>query len=478
MRKWFVLSLGTVLSKRGVTQSFGSDNAVIITRGILEELQMYYGNDKYDERSKIAYELSKYVCEFGFKKLSEGVVQENGSILKVCADKDLPTYRSKVEELKMKTLEKQLIKVCLDLKTKIPKGEKVILVSRNPYVRMCAEDLGIEAQTFKDELSPEIPEQYAGRASVKVTTENLTKFFKTGELPAKVIKDLNPDIEFFENMFLVMKSDGNKSALGRIRGDKVVNLIHERKFPYGIIPKNVGQKFMLEALMMDEREAPLVIIKGPAGTGKTFLALAAGLQHVDEGKFPKKILISRSPTETGEKIGFLPGGESDKIGPYLRGAIDNLDNIYHPNERKADDMKVNKDDKGKGEKGKSKDNPRGEEIEAEAGSYFFKKGLIKAEAIGYIRGRTICETYIIIDEAQNLTPMEIKTIITRVGFGTKLVVMGDPAQIDRPGLNERNNGLSYASERLKILNGNSWQITMEDDESVRSELAKEAAKLL
>ena len=166
-------------------------------------------------------------------------------------------------------------------------------------------------------------------------------------------------------------------------------------------------------------------------------------------------MVSRSPTETGEKLGFLPGTEVEKIAPYMRGIKDNLRGLFK----------------------RDKEEPIDDKPLYEDGTSFFERNLIQAEALGYIRGRTIINTFMIVDEAQNLTPVEVKTILTRVGMGTKLVLIGDPEQIDRPGLDERTNGLSYASERMK---GQDicWQITFKDDESVRSELAKTAAMLL
>ena len=172
---------------------------------------------------------------------------------------------------------------------------------------------------------------------------------------------------------------------------------------------------------------------------------------------------------TGEKIGFLPGTEIDKISPYLRGIMDNITALNTKKDETTSEVSNFK---------KRKNNFGGsEKPEFDDGTFFFERNDIKAEAVGYIRGRSICDTYIIIDEAQNLSPVEIKTIITRVGTGTKLILLGDPAQIDRPELDERNNGLSYASERMKG-EKTCWQITMTDDESVRSELAKRASMLL
>ena len=148
--------------------------------------------------------------------------------------------------------------------------------------------------------------------------------------------------------------------------------------------------------------------------------------------------------------------------PYLRGVMDNLKALHQPKDKENKKKSFQK---------------FGEKPEYEEGATIFDMGYIKAEAVGFIRGRSICDTYIIIDEAQNLTPTEIKTIITRVGTGSKLILLGDPQQIDRPELDEKNNGLSYASERLKG-EPTCWQITLSDEESVRSELAKRASMLL
>lgn len=473
MRKHFILSTRTVVSKRNVTQSFGSDNTIIIPMAVLDEVQTKYAT-QHTERGKIAEELLKYLSDnYGIKKLHKGVIQPNGSFLKVTTNYSSEELNETVNETELTKIERRVLQTCVGIKKEVPADEPVILVSKNPLLRMKAELLGVKAQTFRDELLPEIHEQYTGRKEIFVSDEQINEFYKNKKIRIEdIIRDEKERKEVYPNMFIQMKGT-NGSAIGRVSGEYIVKLVFTDYHPYGVIPKNVGQRFMIEALMMDEEIAPFVIIKGPAGTAKTFLAIAAGLEQVEEqGKFPEKILISRSPTETGEKLGFLPGGESEKIEPYMRGVKDSIGNLYKRSYDETEPKSENVRKKGDRTSDKYDEKPQYED-----GMNLFERRIINAEAIGYIRGRTITDTYIIIDEAQNLTPVEVKTIVTRVGTGTKLVLIGDPAQIDRPELDERNNGLSYASERFKG-DEDCWQITMKESESVRSKLARKAAMLL
>lgn len=458
MKKCFVLSSRTLVSKRNATLGFDSDSMVVIPMAVIDELQTKYA-EHFDERGKIAREVLDYLWSFDTLDLKNGVVQENGSILRICHYLD-EQDNDVLGKMEVDKAQKALLQTCLYLK-KSEIEYQIILISPNTSLRMRAKMMGIESQNLKDELLPEVAEQYTGRANVFASKEQIDEFYAKKSISLDSIKKLNPKIQFWENMFLVMTNDVN-SALGRVKGNIILPLFYNKMQPYGVSPKNAGQRFMIEALMANWEEASLVIVKGPAGTAKTFISLACALEQVT-GKdigYQNNILISRSPTETGEKIGYLPGDEDEKMGPYMRGIYDNLAQLN------SGPYFMGKEHKGKNEK-----------PEIEDGHYFFETGVIKVEAIGYIRGRSTCDTYIIIDEAQNLTPVETKTIITRAGEGTKLILIGDPEQIDRPGLTERNNGLSYASERLK---GEPWcwQITMGELESVRSHMAKRASKLL
>ena len=215
---------------------------------------------------------------------------------------------------------------------------------------------------------------------------------------------------------------------------------------------------MQEALMQSAEKAPLVIIKGMAGTAKTFYALAVGLDKVYNcatGEY-RRIIISRPNAQFDDDIGFLPGDEQEKIAPLMRPVIDNLEQLLDSDEENRYENEMLLTD-------------RINEV--------FERGIIQTEALNFIRGRSIVKTYLIIDEAQNMTPNQIKGIITRAGKGTKIILLGDPRQIDRPFLDERTNGLSYAAKHMK---GSPlcWQITLSAEECERSALAMDAVKRL
>ena len=201
--------------------------------------------------------------------------------------------------------------------------------------------------------------------------------------------------------------------------------------------------------------APLVVVKGPAGTAKTFYALAVGLHKLLEGeeKEYRRILITRPNTQFDEDIGFLPGSEQEKIAPLLRPILDNLEMLVDSDEKLR--YKDERELRGKVDE-------------------LFDREIITTEAMNFIRGRSLTQTYLIIDEAQNLTPKQAKGIITRAGKGTKIILLGDPNQIDHPLLDERTNGLSYASEKMK---GSPFcfQVAMKLDECERSKLSGDAS---
>lgn len=257
-----------------------------------------------------------------------------------------------------------------------------------------------------------------------------------------------------DNRILKADQSSRKTHLGRFDGQRIVPLKYKKSHPYGVTPRNVGQYFLQEALMEDPDEAPLVIVKGMAGTAKTFYAVAVGLEKVynADKKEYRKILISRPNAQFDDDIGDLPGTEQEKISPLMRPIIDNLEQLIDSDE---------------------KERYRDEEELHGKTSELFERGIIEAEAMNFIRGRSFVNTYLIIDEAQNMTPKQVTGIITRAGKGTKVVLLGDPRQIDNPYLDEKTNGLSYASERMK---GSPlcYQVTLTAEECERSELALDA----
>ena len=295
--------------------------------------------------------------------------------------------------------------------------------------------------------------------------EEIFKDFKKKGVPVDQTYVLGEDGESYvpkleENQFVILKADqsAKKTQLGRVVNGVIRKLEFRKSAPYGISPRNAGQYFLQEALMQPAEKAPLVIVKGMAGTSKTFYSLAVGLEKLlnhPTGEY-RRILVCRPNAQFDDDIGFLPGDEQEKISPLMRPIIDNLEQLIDSSEeeRYQDEEEL----KGKVDE-------------------IFGRGIIQAEALNYIRGRSIVKTYLIIDEAQNTTPDQIKGIITRAGKDTKIILLGDPNQIDRPFLDERTNGLSYASEHMK---GSPlcWQITMTAQECERSALAMEAVRRL
>nr|WP_289695325.1 PhoH family protein [Enterocloster clostridioformis] len=331
-------------------------------------------------------------------------------------------------------------------------------------LRIKAQIIGIRAEDFITEQVSDRDEQYTGRCEVFIPEEDVKEFKKKGiPVDKAYISDESGGHscpQLWENQFLLLKADQSvkKTLLGRVQGDRIVPLEYKKIKPYGIGPKNSGQYFLQEALMQPADKAPLVIVKGMAGTAKTFYSLAVGLEKLlnnPTGEY-RRIIISRPNAQFDADIGFLPGDEQEKISPLMRPVIDNLEQLIDSNEEKRyeDEAEL----KGKVDE-------------------IFDRGLIQTEALNYIRGRSIVKTYLIIDEAQNMTPNQVKGIITRAGMGTKVILLGDPNQIDRTFLDERTNGLSYASEHMKG-SGLCWQITLNASECERSELAMDAVRRL
>lgn len=448
MSKVFVLRTHALLSSRRSTLRFGEDNEIVIPLFVVDELRKM--RQESFEKGRIARELMEYLNSFPIDELisKKGVIQSNGSILRIV---ESPVVESEMQMDGLSEYERKTLQVCRN----IQKSEKknVVLVTNNPFLQLNAKMLGIKAERLKDEVFPKLDEQYTGRGKVYTDDISLNLFYKQGYIEIDSIFN-KEKVEFVNNKFFVIASE-SKSALGIFRNGKIVKLKYQNRYPYNIKPKNVGQKFMIEALL--DETFPLVVIKGNAGTGKTFCTLAAGLQETEENKKYSRILVTRSVTAT-EQYGFLPGDIEDKLSPYLAGIKDNLSILIHGSETKnryyKDNISVYED-----------------------GSIYFEKGTIQIQAIGFLRGRSIVDTYFIIDETQNIEPDVIKSIVTRAAKGSKFIFLGDPTQIDNPNLTERYNGLVYLSEKMK---GNQMcaQITLEDNESVRSDLAREAAKIL
>lgn len=453
MKKTYVLDTNVLIQAPYAVECF-EENTVVLPMTVLEELD----NMKKEEGEKGA-NVRKVIRILDAHRekgnLLEGVRMEWGGILRVEKNyrnvelpPDLPEHKS----------DNRILKVCVGLSNDLK--EQVILVTKDILLRIKAQLLGIQAEDFGTEQVAVHEEQYLGRREVFVP-EELFKDFKKKGVPVECVYccDMSGNHtcpELFENEFILLKADqsSKKTQLGRVEKGMIRKLDYRKAAPYGVSPRNVGQYFLQEALMQSAEKAPLVIVKGMAGTSKTFYSLAVGLEKLlnnPSGEY-RRILICRPNALFDSDIGFLPGDEQEKISPLMRPIMDNLEQLVDSSDRERYSNEQELNDKI-------------QEI--------FDRGIIQTEALTFIRGRSIMKTYLIIDEAQNMTPAQIKGIITRAGKETKIILLGDPNQIDRPYLDERTNGLSYAAEHMK---GSPlcWQVTLLPEECERSVLATDA----
>ncbi|WP_078381035.1 PhoH family protein [Sutcliffiella halmapala] len=442
MNKIYVLDTNVLLQDPYSLYSF-ADNEVVIPAVVLEEVD---SKKRYmDEIGRNARQVSKIIDslrETG--KLHEKIPLHNGGSLRI--ELNHRSFHQLQEIFVEKTNDNRILAVAKNLsleeQTK-ENGRAVILVSKDALVRVKADAIGLTSEDFLNDRVVEVDHIYKGFLEIYVQTDNLNLFYEKGELNVSELAN-HP---FYANQFILLKDalGSSSSAVGLVdaTGKKVKKLVFDQEHIWGIRPRNVQQTMAFEMLL--RTDIPLVTLTGKAGTGKTLLALAAGLMQTEDLNRYKKLLVARPIVPVGKDIGFLPGEKEEKLRPWMQPIYDNLEYLF--NTKKPGELDA---------------------ILAGMGS-------IEVEALTYIRGRSIPEQFIIIDEAQNLTKHEVKTILTRVGERSKIVLMGDPEQIDHPYLDEYNNGLTYVVERFKDqkLAGHVKLVKGE-----RSKLAKLAADLL
>lgn len=458
MKKTYVLDTNILIQAPYAINCF-KEHTVVIPLVVIEELD---GLKKADgERGANARKAIRILEEMRLMgDLFEGVRLPEGGLLRIEKNfinielpPDMPDNKA----------DNRILMVCKGLKEQAPE-QLITLVTKDLVMRLKADMIGVQAEDFTtEEVSPD-DALYTGRAEVYIPDELMRSFKKSG-IPAEEVYDVNDngeriDVRLTQNQFLIIKSDqsAKKTLLGRVDRGRIVPLSFKKSQPYGILPRNVGQYFMQEALMTPAEKAPLVIIKGMAGTAKTFYSLAVGMEKLynnPTGEY-RRIMICRPNAQFDDDIGFLPGDEQEKIAPLMRPVIDNLEQLLDSDEKRRYENEMLLSDKV---------------------NEIFERGIVQTEALNFIRGRSIVKTYLIIDEAQNMTPNQVKGIITRAGAGTKIILLGDPNQIDKPFLNERTNGLSYAAKYMK---GSPlcWQITLSASECERSALAMDAIERL
>lgn len=455
MVKAYILDTNILLDSPRAIFGF-DDNTVIITGTTLQELDSK--KTAPGELGFNARETCRIIEKLRLKgDLTAGVPMDNAGVFKVILNAGQWHMPSGYSEDKP---DNQIINTVLDIKKN--QGHmfnQVILVTNDTSMRInasvCAAACGFSdfVESYRnDHVSS--AEMYTGKRELHVSKEAIDYIYKNKMLPPEAI--FRGDIpEPVENEFFILQSD-QSSALAVYRNHELKLIDTKTLHPCHIQPKNASQTFALWALMQPVEEIPFVILKGPAGTAKTFLSLAAGIdQAYDVGahKAYDSVLISRNNVMADADFGYLPGELEDKMNPLLAPFFDNLESLL---------------------RGKSGEDRENISIQIED---MMKSGVIEICALAYMRGRSITNKFLIVDETQNATRSQIRDIITRAGAGCKIVICGDPEQIDAHNLDKLNNGLVFASEKMK---GSPVcaQISFTEEESVRSELAKEAIKRL
>ncbi|HYS29498.1 MAG TPA: PhoH family protein [Candidatus Limnocylindria bacterium] len=440
MKKIYVLDTNVLLHDPNAIFSF-QDNDLVIPFVVIEEVDgQKRRQDEVGRHARLVANQLDRLRALG--KLSEGVPLRGGGSLRVQLKHESPQHLP--EDLDPHKPDNQVIALTLQLKEEHP-STPVILVSKDINVRVKADALNLAAQDYEtDKVVVNEDDLYSGMTTLEVTPEEIDDFYKSS-----VFAPGNGHL--FCNQFVHFKSlnGTNQTALGRFDAEKqqILALTPIKKEIWGIQPKNLGQRLAFD-ILLDDRIA-LVTMTGRAGTGKTLLALAAGLHKVLDQHRYRRLLVTRPVIPMGKDVGFLPGDKDEKLRPWMQPIYDNLEYLMSGmyKEQTAADMLRHIQD----------------------------KGIFEVEALTYIRGRSIPQQFIIVDEAQNLTPHEVKTIVSRAGEGTKIVLTGDPNQIDHPYLDFRSNGLCYAVEKFK---GNPIAGHVTLTKGQRSELAELAAQLL
>jgi PhoH-like ATPase len=428
--KTFVIDTNVFIHKPDCVLSF-KDNEVVIPLWVLEELDKL--KTYSDERGRNARHAIRFLDELGRKgSLSQGVKMENGSVLRVVMshEAELPA------DMLSDKADNKIILTAYDL---VQRGQTVFFVSKDINARVKATALGIKAVDYEKQ-KVNIDKLYSGYTEQDATAETVSSLLREKRVPWS---DTYPP-----NHYVILRDRvHDETAVGRCSSASGELELVDYKMPSvaGVRPLNDQQRMAFD-LLMDE-SVNLVTLVGKAGTGKTLLAIAAGLKMTLEERTYSRVLVSRPVIPMGKDIGYLPGQKNEKLSHWMQPLFDNLEYILsvykRQNVKSADQLINNK--------------------------------VIELEALSYIRGRSLPGQFIVIDEAQNLSPHEVKTIVSRAGEASKVVLTGDPYQIDSPYLDASSNGLTYLVEAFKGQEI-SGHVTLHRSE--RSKLAELAAELL
>jgi PhoH-like ATPase len=443
VKKIYVLDTNVLLHDPRAIDKF-EDNDVVIPIHVIEEIDQF--KREMSEVGRNARTFTRTLDEL--REATGGTLQEGcrlagGGQLRVAVPKDVLALK----KLDNAAMDHAIVQTAITERDANP-GTPTVFVTMDSNLRIRADALGLRAENYEN-ARISYDDLYTGTLELEVDGGLVDQLGGKGEVPLAELGAQGAAL--FPNACLVLRdaTDASHTALGRFDGRKelVRPLRIARDGAWGVRPRNLEQSFALDVLLDDSIH--LVTLVGKAGTGKTLLAIAAGLKKViDEGVFAR-LLVSRPIFPLGRDVGYLPGDLEEKLNPWMQPIFDNLEYIFATG--------------------------RGRVTEGRSYAELVASGVIEVEPLTYIRGRSLPNQFLIVDEAQNLTPHEVKTIITRCGSDTKIVLTGDPDQIDNPYVDAASNGLSVVAERFKR-ETIAAHVTLTKGE--RSELAERATELL
>jgi PhoH-like ATPase len=419
-KKIFIIDTNVVLFDPHAIFKF-AEHDVVIPIVVVEEVDKFKRDQS--ENGRNARMFSRVIDDLRAKgSLSKGVEIKGGGKLSI--DVGVTEKIPELPDLDMSKADNQMLAMAKRY-SKTHKDVEVIFISKDINLRIKADACGVRAEDYEPSKF-EVEDIYTGTASITVKGSLIDEFYAKRRMPWEQVDGERP---LYPNQFIFIKDEENPNhtAIGRFDGPQgaIIPVFKPSEGLWGVYPRNAEQAFAIDLLLNDD--VKLVSLVGKAGTGKTLLAIAAGLSKtVDEGLY-SRLLVSRPVMPMGHDIGYLPGTIEEKLNPYMQPIFDNIDFLF-------------------GVSSVSKTNRRGA---GKGTQELINQGLLSIEPLTYIRGRSIPNQFMIVGEAQNLTPHEIKTIVTRAGEGTKIVLTGDTMQIDHPYLDSMNNGLASVVECFK-----------------------------
>lgn len=411
MKKNYVLDTNVLLHDPQAIFKF-EDNDLFLPIYVIEEIDQFKRDaSERGRNARTVVRLLDGLRERG-GALSEGVPIGDGGSLRVYVPPKKPTLPI---ALNPSSGDHAILQTAIELRDATP-DRPTIFVTMDVSLRIRADALGLTTQTYENQ-TVDVDALDPGVVELQLEAEQLARFFADGQI------EVDDSQALLANVSVMLRGPNERTGLGRYDAAKriVRSLVTPREGIVGIRPRNREQAFALDLLLDDN--VRLVTLLGMAGTGKTLLALAAGLQRVVEDGAYSRLLVSRPVMPLGRDLGFLPGNVDEKLGPWMQPLYDNLEYLL-----------VGGGARRRGMRGF-------EEL--------LDSGQLQVEPLTYIRGRSLPQQFVIVDEAQNLTPHEVKTVITRCGEGTKIILTGDPFQIDNPYVDASSNGLTVAADRLK-----------------------------